>query len=358
MLQPYVNAKQIKELFYDSTLQPTATSVNFTVENCNVNAFIEQIIINFSSADATASNIVCSLNDRGHAYPATINGFNPVTFASVGYSTTPLSLQNLVPNSSNTKANIFVYESVQDSEGIGNIYVNLTKSTGSFNISFTMTVIYRPEATYNIRFDSLNQIDTRRPQRILSQIGLGTFGDPASSMIDQSSFVAHRVNPRNNLDIANFGFQVSSANPYFYFGTPAQTKRWFIGFSSDCTPNIGLVTFSYFNGSSFVGMGSTQCFVGAQGPGTYQFANDGVIIFNPPTGWSPLTMVNDPTTKINTTTIGLGTLSPNQIIPNPGMYWIQCQVGFATTASITVSTVQPLIAVDHALTVRRRIFQN
>ena len=355
MLQPNINAKQFKEVFYDSSLQPSATSVNITVENCHVNAYIEQIVLTFASSDSTAGNISCTLLDRGNSYTGSINGYNPITFAVIGYNTSPVINQNVITNTATTQTIIYVNESVQDSEGIGNIYVKLTKSSGTFNVNFTMTVIYRPESTYNPRFDNLNQIGNRTPQRVLSQVGLGTYFDAASVMTDQTNFLAHRVNPRNNLDIVSYGFNVFSTSPIFYFGTPTTSKRWFIGFGSDCTPNLGIVTFSYFNGTNFVALASTQVFNGAAGPGTYVFAYDGVLIINPPSTWSALVMPNDPLTIYNNNIIGLGTLRSNNVVNNPNMYWIQCQVGFSVTSSLRISTIQPLLATDHPLTVRRRL---
>ena len=355
MLQPNINAKQIKELSYDSNLQPSATSINFTVENCHVNAYIEQIVLNFASADSTASSISCTLLDRGNGYTSAINGYLPITFAVIGLTTSPVINQNVITNSANTQTVIYVNESVQDSEGIGNIYVKLSKSSGTFNTSFTMTVIYRPESTYNNRLNTLDQLDNRKPQRVLSQVGVGTYGAPTSIMTDQTNAVAHRTNPRNNIDSVSYGFTVFSTSPIFYFGTPAQTKRWFIGFGSDCTPNLGIVTFSYFNGTNFVALASTQVFNGAAGPGTYVFAYDGVLIINPPSTWSALVMPNDPLTIYNNNIIGLGTLRSNNVVNNPNMYWIQCQVGFSVTSSLRISTIQPLLATDHPLTVRRRL---
>jgi hypothetical protein len=365
MLQPNINAKQIKELSYDSNLQPSATSINFTVENCHVNAYIEQIVLNFASADSTASSISCTLLDRGNGYTSAINGYLPITFAVIGLTTSPVINQNVITNSANTQTVIYVNESVQDSEGIGNIYVKLSKSSGTFNTSFTMTVIYRPESTYNNRLNTLDQLDNRKPQRVLSQVGVGTYGAPTSIMTDQTNAVAHRTNPRNNIDTVSYGFTVFSTSPIFYFGTPAQTKRWFIGFNKDNTANVGIVTFSYFNGSSFVGLATTQVASGALGPGTYQFANDGVVIFTPPTNWSALQMSNDPLTQYNTTINNLQfngsyggvsqVITTNNTVFNPNMFWIQCQVGFATTSSINISTVVPLISPDHPVTVRRRL---
>jgi len=365
MLQPNINAKQIKELLYDSTLQPAATTVKFTVENCHVNAHVEQIVLNFVSADSTASNISCVLLDRGNGYTGTINGYYPITFATIGYTTSPVINQNIVKNSANTQVTIYVNESVQDSEGIGNIYIQLSKSAGTFNTSFTMTVIYRPESTYNNRLNTLNQLSNSGFQRVLSQSGVGTYGSPLSAMVDQTNAVAHRANPRNNVDVATFGFPVFSTSPIFYFGSQDRTKRWFIGFNKDNTPNISSVTFSYFNGSTFVGLASTQVANGALGPGTYNFANDGVVILTPPSDWSALKMANDPLTKYNTNVNNLlfngsyggvsQIITTNNTVNNPNMFWIQCQVGFLTTSAVNIATVVPLIDPDYPVTTRRKL---
>ena len=71
-------------------------------------------------------------------------------------------------------------------------------------------------------------------------------------------------------------------------------------------------------------------------------------------------MDNDPRTKYNSVIIGLGTLATNSTINNPNMYWIQCQVGFATNdpavnQTIKISSICPLIDPDLPLTVRRRL---
>ena len=360
MLQPNINSKKVKEVFYDASLQGFSTSINFTVENADTNAYIEQIILNFASADATAGNIICTIKDRGNGFPNSVNGFKPVNFASIGYTTSPVDAQNVITNSSNTQTTIFVYETVQDSDGVNCIYVNLTKTSGNFNIPFTMSVIYRPESTYNSKLDTRNQIAGARPFKVLSQVGIASYADPTAIMTNQTQLVARYPNARNNIDTANLGFTVFGTSPYFYFGGADQILRVFLGFNSDCTPNLGVVTFNYFNGINFVGLSNTQVYVGAQGPGTYPFAYDGVITFNPPSNWAPTTMINDPFTVYNNTQIGLGTLSNNSIIPNPGIYWIQCQVGFATTApgsnqSLVVSTVAPLIEPNKSLTTRRKL---
>jgi hypothetical protein len=360
MLQPNINSKQIKEVYYDATLQGFATSINFTIENAHTNAFIEQIVLNFASADSTAGNIVCTIKDRGNSFPNSVNGFKPVTYSSIGYTTTPTTMQNLVPNSSNTQVTIFVYESVQDSDGVNCIYVQLSKTSGTFNVPFTMTVIYRPETTYNSKLDTRNQIAGPRSFRVLSQTGIASYADPTAIMANQTPLVSRYPNYRNNVDTAALGFAVSSTSPIFYFGGADKINRVFLGFNSDCTPNLGIVTFSYYNGVSFTSFSTSQLYNGCQGPGTYQFAYDGVITINSPANWVPLTMANDPFTVYNTTMVGLGTLATNYVIPNPGIYWIQCQVGFATTAPgtnqfLTVSAVAPLIDPAQPLTTRKKL---
>jgi len=360
MIQQNLNAKIIKEVFYNASLQPAqANTVNLTVENCHVNAFVEQIVITFASADTTASSIVCSLLDRGNGYTGQINGLSPITFTQIGLATAGTN-QTLITNAANTQVSIFVNESVQDSEGLGNIYVRLTKPAGIFNVNFTLAVIYRPEITYNMRLNQRNQISSDKVARVLSQTGILTYGDTSTTMVDQSNYISKVFCSRNNIENVAYGFGVMNTSPYFYFGTPFKTRRWFLGFSSDCTPNIGIVTFSYFNGSNFVALASTQVANGCQGPGTYKFAYDGVVIVTPPTNWAAIKFANDPLTKYNTTMIGLGTLATNNTINNPEMYWIQCQVGFAsndpiTNQTITVSTVCPLIDPEFPLTTRRRL---
>lgn len=353
-----LNATIVKDVFYDASLQPQATSINFTIENAHTNAFIEQIIITLVSAEASfGSALGVTLLDRGNGYPGQLNGLSPVTFTTISTAASTsfgtITAQNIVQNG-NTII-IGVNQSVQDSEGLGNIYVRLNKTWGAFNKSFTLTVVYRPEATYNTRLDTRNQLSDCKTMRVLSQVGVASWADPTSTMTEQTNFVARNPNPRNNQDIATFGFNVTSSNPIFYFGTPFRTNRFFIGFSSDCTPSIGLVTFSFYNGSTFVGLAATQVYNGALGPGSYNFAYDGILIVTPPATWSAVQMTNDPRTIYNRTMIGLGTLATNNTINNSGIFWIQCQVGFATTATLTVATVAPLIDPAQTLTYRRRL---
>lgn len=354
-----LNAKMIKEVAYVPALQSSATTIKFTVENCAVNAFVEQIIFYLGSADANFYNQVnVSLLDRGNGYTGQINGFNPVTFATIGTSNTytfsaATASQGIVQNGNTVIYN--VNQSVQDSEGVGNIYVQLSRTAGAFSVPFTMVVVYRPEITYSSKFNTRNQTSFNKYFRVLSQAGTGTYNLTTSTMTDQTKTVFNVFQPRNNVDTLTNGFTVDSNNPFFYFGLPTINKRWFIGFSSDNTPNIGVVTFSYFNGTAFTSFSTTRVFNGCQGPGTYVFAQDGVIIFDPSSlSWTPTVMTNDPVTKYNAALLGLGqTLATNNLVPNPGMYWIQCQVGFSTTGTLKISTVVPLIDPAQALTNRR-----
>ena len=360
-----LNATIVKEVVYDASLQPSATTLNFTVENCHTNAYIERIVFYLSGADANfGAQTQITLLDRGNGYASAINGFIPVTFTTIGSTVTTtggtLTAPVITQAQNSTTVTAIVEQSVQDAEGLGNIYVKLTRSSGSYNVGFTMAVIYRPETTYNTKLNTRNQESNDKPARILSQVGTGTYGATASVMTDQTNFVAHNYNPRNNVDTTTFGFNVTSSNPIFYFGTPYPTKRWFLGFSSDNTPNLGIITFSYFNGTAFTAFPSANVANGCLGPGTYKFANDGIVIFTPPSDWVGLSMANDPLTIYNNTIIGLGTLATNNTVRNPGIFWVQCQVGFATTAAssnqtLTIATVTPLIDPALALTFRRRL---
>lgn len=353
-----LNAKQIKEVVYNSALQSSATTLNFTVENCSVNAYIEQIIVYLNSTDANFySQVNLSILDRGNGYSGSINGYNPITFATIGTSSnsSPVYSTSSQTVTQNGNTVIFdIFQSVQDSEGCGNIYIQMARTSGSFNVGFTMAVVFRPEITYNSKFNTRNQVSFNRYYRVLSQSGTAAFNISTSAMIDQTKTLFNCVNPRNNVDTLTNGFTVDSNNPYFYFGLPQQNKRWFLGFSSDNSPNIGVVTFSYFNGSSFTSFPATQVFNGCQGPGTYKFANDGVLIFTPPSNWIATTMPNDPLTKYNNVLLGLGQkLATNNLVYNPQMFWIQCQVGFVGVNTIKVSTLVPLIDPAQALTNRR-----
>jgi hypothetical protein len=365
-----LNATVVKEVRYDATLANTGV-LNFTVENCHVNAYIQKIVFYLDSADASfAAQTQITINDRGHSYPGPINGFIPITYAAIGTSVNNVSggtnTQTVLNQLSTRIVEAYVNSATQDSEGIGNIYVKLTRTIAGvatpYTAGFTMAVIYQPQTTLNSKINTRNQVSNEMPMRVLSQAGLQTYIHPTTAMIDQTHNVSLSVNPRNNADITTFGFSINSSNPFFYFGTPYPTKRWFLGFSSDNTPNIGLVTFRYFDGSNFVGFAATNVFSGALGPGTYQFANDGVIIFSPsnPSSWKPTVMSKDPNTVYNSNILGLGTLASNNLVNNPSMYWIQCQVGFATTTAdknnrFVVSAVVPLIDPDLSLKERRRL---
>jgi len=361
-----LNAMVVKEVRYDAALANTNV-LNFTVENCSVNSYIQKIVFYLDSADpAFAAQTQVIINDRGHTFSGAINGFIPATYAVIGTSLNNISggtnTQSILNQLTTRVVEAYVNAPTQDSEGIGNIYIKLNRSTGAYNVGFTMVVFYQPQITHNSKLNTRNQVSNEMPMRVISQNGLQTYIHPSSLMIDQTHNISLSVNPRNNPDTTTFGFSINSSNPFFYFGTPYQTKRWFLGFSSDNTPNIGLVTFRYFNGTDFVGFGDTNVYSGALGPGTYQFANDGVIVFTPPssTAWKPVVMPKDPYTVYNNNILALGPNASNNLVNNPGMYWIQCQVGFATTSAdkntqLVISTVVPLIATDLPLTVRRRL---
>ena len=362
-----LNATIVKEVRYDHQGLGHTNVLNFTVQNCAVNAYIEKIVFYLDSAAPNfALQTQLTILDRGHTYPGSINGFIPTTYASIGTTATVVfggtNTQSVLVQASSQIVEAYVNQATQDSEGIGNIYVKLTRSTGVYNVGFTMAVFYKPLITHNSKLNTRNQISNDAPFRVVSQVGLNSYADGTSYMIDQTNNIAKSVNPRNNVENVSFGFIVNALNPYFYFGTPYPTRRWFLGFSSDCTPNVGVVTFSYFNGSNFVGFLSTNVYNGALGPGT-NFANDGVVIFNPdPTiSWNAVVMPFDPYTVYNRNILGLGTLASNNLVNNPGMHWIRCQVGFATSqqagvnTALVVSTVVPLIDPDLPLTYRRRL---
>lgn len=356
-----LNATNVKEVKFDP-VQVNST-INITVENCDVNCYIDKIVFYLNSADNTfGSQTQVSLTDRGHNYSGSINGYYPITFTTIGVGQTITGGTNtsqIIEQTGNTVV-VQVGQSVQDSEGLGNIYVKLTRTTGTFSVGFTMAVFYRPEITFNSYFNTRNQTSNDKPFRVLSQVGLGTFGATTSTMTDVTKTIANYYHYRDNIRTASNSFAVTAQSPYFYFGTPYPTKRWWLGVASDCYPNIGIVSFSYYNGTSFVGFSTTQVALGALGPGTYQLAYDGVVIFTPPSDWKPLTMANDPYTRYNSVIIGLGTLATNNMVNNPGMYWIQCQVGFASTVgnvntTVNIASVVPLIDPALPLTYRRRL---
>lgn len=355
-----LNAKVFKQVTYNGSLQTSASTINITVENVHVNAFIEKIVFNLQSADPFFGPfLTVKILDRGNGFTGLVNGFLPVTFATISTSNTvsypmsgAISGQNIVQNG--TTITVDVNESIQDSEGLGNFYIQLSRLQGAFSVGFTMTVFYRPETTYNTKLNTRWQISDSEA-RVVSQTGVGTYGSSLSVFTDQTKSVANYPNARDNTSTASFGFTVFSTSPIFYFGTPVKTGRFFLGFSSDCTPNLADITFSYFNGSTFVGLLTTQVNNGCGGPGTYKFAYDGVVYVTPPADWSALSIANDPYSKFNTTIIGLGTLATNNMVKNQSMFWIQCQVGFASTASVNVSTVIPLIDPAQPMTYRRRL---
>jgi hypothetical protein len=354
-----LNAKIVKEVTHNPLLTVgVTTTINITVENCHVNAYVEEIIFYLGGADTLfAQNLSVTVLDRGNAYPGLINGFKPITFATISTSNYTgggtLTSQNIIQNGNTVIVNI--NQSVQDSEGLGNFYIQLSNPHG-FTVPFTMAVVYRPESTYNSALNTRNQISWDKYPRVLSQVGIGTYFVTASTMTDQTNYVVTKnYNGRNNVDIVNFGFTVFSTSPIFYFGTPFPTKRWFLGFNSDCTPNIGVISFAYFDGNNFTGFANSQVYLGAQGPGTYKGAYDGVVIFLPPVSWSPLIMGNDPNTIYNQTMVGLGTLATNRLVQNVPMYWIQCKIGFAAAGAVTISSIVPLIDPELSLKARKRL---
>jgi|694.fasta_scaffold00302_39 hypothetical protein len=351
-----LNATLVKTVRYE-TNTAISNTLNFTVENCSVVTNIQKIVFYLDTPDQNfASQTQITISDRGHTFPGKINGFIPTVFASIGTNFSAVfggtNTNSVLIQNSPQVVTAIVNQSTLDSEGIGNIYVKLQRTTGNYTGGFTMAVFYQPGITYNSNFNTRNQISNDAPFRVLSQFGIGTYANGISTMVDQTQNVAWTPNRRNNIDNLDFGFGVSSSSPFFYFGTPYKTTRWFLGFSSDNTPNIGVVTFNYFNGTNFTSFSTT--YVGANGPGTYKFANDGVIIFSPPSDWQSLKMDNDPLTKYNQVLIGLGSLATNAIANNPQMYWVQCQIGFSSAApanqTITVSSVSPLIEPNLPLT--------
>ncbi len=353
-----LNAKIFKQFVYNASIQTSATQIKLTINNANVNAMIDKVVFNLGAADTTFGNqLTLAINDRGHSYTGLINGFNPTNFVTISSSSTVsaglVGMQNIVQNGQ--IVSVDVNTSVQDSEGVGNIYMTLTRSIGSFSTSFTGTVIYKPEITYNSKLNTRNQ-SSKFQLRALTQTGVGTFGLPSNVFVDQTNTIANYTQSRNNNENVTYGFNITSTNPVFYFGTPGKVNRYHIGFSSDCTPNIGIVTFSYYNGSSFVGLASTQIFNGASGPGTYNFAYDGIIIFNIPSDWTALTIPNDPYNLYNTTIVNQGANPSNEMIKNPSAFWIRCQVGFANTLSgnqtLRISKIVPLIDAEQPLTSR------
>ncbi len=353
-----LNTKIFKQFVYNASIQTSATQVKLTINNADVNAFVDKIVFNLGAADTTFGNqLTVAMNDRGHSFPSTINGFNPTNFVTISSSSTVsaglVAMQNIVQNG--LVVSVDVNTSVQDSEGIGNLYLTLSRASGSFSTSFSGTVIYKPEITYNSRLNTRNQT-SRFKLRALTQTGVGTFGLPSNVFVDQTNTLANYNQSRNNNENVNYGFNITSTNPVFYFGAQNKVTRYHIGFSSDCTPNIGIVTFSYYNGSSFVGLGATQVFSGAGGPGAYNFAYDGVIIFNIPSDWSALTIPNDPYNLYNNVIVNQGANPSNEMIGNPSAFWIRCQVGFASTITgnqtLKISKIVPLINADQPLTLR------
>lgn len=351
-----LNATVVKELNYSAAIDASVTTLNLTVENCHTNAFIEKIVFNFATADATFVNqVTVQILDRGNGYTGSINGVLPTTFASFGAGQSVQGgtlISPILTQQSSTVAVAYVNQSVQDAEGLGNIYVKLTRANaGVFNVSFKMTVFYKPEITYNPSFNNRNQISYDKPMRVISQTGTGTY--IGAGYTDQTNFVAQHYNARNNSNVVQFGFNLNTTDPVFYFGTPYKTRRWFLGFSSDNNIQIGLVTFSYFDGNNFVAFASTQVYNGAAGPGTYKFSQDGVVIFVPPTSWFPVQITDDPLTLYNKRINDLAPISTNNMVYNPPMYWIRCNAG-VVSGTLRLATVVPLIDPEEPLTTRRR----
>ena len=357
-----LNAKLIRQVVYVPT--PGSTSLLLTVKNCAVNAFIERIIITLNSTDATFSNQVnLFLLDRGNGFNGAINGITSMTFLGIGASSVPHPASSMY-QSSVQNGNTIIYEinqSVQDSEGLGNIYVRLNRFVGTFNVGFTMAVILRPEVTYNTRLNTRNQNSSHKNFRVISENANGIFENQTNSV--SQSFLS-----RSNIDVLSNGFTRTGTGQTFYFGTPARTRRWYIGFDSDVNPTLGglartssaTMSFSYWNGTTWAGFANTQVFNGCLGS-SIGFVNDGVIIFENVQAWLSTTIPNDPLTKYNSVLIGLGqTLATNNLVPNPPMFWVRCLLGVTSAADLAgmsykISTVVPLIDPDQALNVRREL---
>ena len=368
-----------KELYYDATLQPTCTSINFTVLSAHQNSLIQQVIITLASPDVFfGSALGITFNDRGNGYPGNVNGYTPQTFASFSTSATIALPSNFVSSETiiqhGNVITINVGQSIQDSEGVGLMYITLFKIFGVFNTSFTMAVIYSPASTYNWKLNNRNNLSDCKTWRVLTQQGVASYNDPTAFMVDQKNQFAINPFPRQNGDITTFGFTISGTSPIFYFGSSTKVSRIYLGFSSDMTRNIGYATFAYWNGQAFQTfststayqtLGTSQMFIGCGGPGTYIFAQDGIITINGAavTNWCSLVMPNDPLTMYNKTIVGLGTLATNNFVNNPQMFWIKCFVGFATTtgalnpnsALLTVAAVVPLADPNLPLTYRRKL---
>lgn len=350
-----LNSKLEKEVYYNASLNPTATTLNLIVENASRNAFIEQITFDLEASDLSfGARTALSILDRGNGYTYKINNYLPVVFATIATTnviTYPVSglgtnlAQYIAQNDG--KVVYQVNQSVQDAEGLGNIYIQLTKLSGTFSTSFKMTVAYRPEVTYNNLFNTQSQTNAGK-FRVLSQIGVATLG--VALMTDRTSNVANYARFRDNVDTSSAGFSVTASDPIFYFGSQRKTNRFFLGFSSDNNISLGVATFSYWDGYQFTNAFSSQIFNGATGPGTYVFSHDGVIITDDFADFTATVLQRDPNTVYNRTLIGLGTLATNNLVSNPSFYWYKCQLGFttalipgtATTSFVNVACVVPL----------------
>lgn len=357
-----LNATQVRQVQYNASLLPNSTTINFTVYSCSVNCFVQQLIIYLASPQpGLGTNINVSILDRGNGYSGILNGNYPITYTTIGtsdvISPSVQATTSQIINQNGTVITVNVLQSVADSEGLGNIYIQMNALNGyTFNTNFNMDVVFRPEITYNKRLDNINQLSAIKPYRVLSGPGSYNGNNLSVIMTEQTNAVSHAANDRLNTEVATYGFNVGSTSPYFYFGNNSQNRRWYINFSSDNQPNIGIVTFSYFNGAGFVPFLATQVSNGCLGPGTYNFAYGGVVIFTPPPSWAALQMVNDPIVQFNKVNIGLGTLGViGQTVRGSGMNWIQCQVGFVGLGSINVSTIIPLIDPQYNINTRRTL---
>lgn len=358
-----LNATQVRQVQYSAALQPNANTINLTITNCSVNSFVQQLIINLNTPyPGMSTGLNISLIDRGNGYNGIINDNYPMTFTTIGTSDiiTPGALgsvaQVIVQNGNTIVVDVF--QSVEDTEGIGNIYIQLALAASSglsFGTSFTLSVIFRPEMTYSKRLNTRNQISFNKPYRVLSGPGSYNNNVLGTLMTDVSNFISKSAPDKSNTDVATYGFSAFSTSPYFYFGNNTPNKRWYINFASDNQVTSGIATFSYFNGTGFVPFLSTQISSGCLGPGTYQFAYGGIVIFTPPASWQPTPMINDPYVQYNTIQSGLGTFGygASNMLRGTSMYWIQCQVGFTGVGLFNISTVVPLIDPQQPLTNRR-----
>lgn len=131
----------------------------------------------------------------------------------------------------------------------------------------------------------------------------------------------------------------------FYFGGVRKIKRFFIDFGKDNAYSDATITFTYSNGTSFVGF--TTVYYGTRGATSgLQMCYSGVIHLSDQSDWTPFLFSTDPMVvqqnTIETNASVSGSYKGN-FFYNPNLYWIKAQIGLTTAnAQVPIISILPL----------------